>query len=117
MEKNQDRQLYRTTYDKAVHWLRNSYILCNDIVEIDLDFQYPEMDTDEDPCREVYQYYLSDMSTWDKDFLVEHFPGLLLGYSPLLDLYVLCVDHWGTSWDYVNWVTDLPAAEIKKQLE
>jgi hypothetical protein len=22
-------------------------------------------------------------------------------YSDLLDLYILCVDHYGTSWDYV----------------
>jgi hypothetical protein len=27
--------------------------------------------------------------------------GLLFTYSDLLDCDVLCVDHWGTSWDYV----------------
>lgn len=31
--------------------------------------------------------------------------GLLFTYSDLLDKYILCVDHFGTSWDYVEWTT------------
>lgn len=41
---------------------------------------------------------------------MEHF-NLLFVYSPKLDLYVLCVDHYGTSWDYVVCITDLENAK------
>lgn len=95
-----------TTYDIAVHWLNNNYILCNNIVEVDPSI-YEDLDT------ECYQYYLSDCSLEDIIFLTKNFSGIYFAYSEVLDLYVLCVPHYGTSWDYVPCTTTLEAAKAK----
>lgn len=89
----------QTTYDKAVKFLGNNYVLCNDIVDID-DLLHPRFDLDTEKGEEIYQYFLSDCSETDVEFLEKTF-NLKFAYSEKLGLYVLCVDHWGTSWDYV----------------
>ena len=61
--------------------------------------------------REIFQYYLTDCSESDVEFLEETFPGLLFTYSDLLGLYVLCVDHYGTNWYYVGTDTTLENAQ------
>ena len=98
-----------TTYLKAVNWLHNNLILCNDICNIDELFW--------DNCRfeleegdEIFQFFLTNCSKSDVEFLEEHF-GLLFAYSELLDLYVLCVDHYGTAWDCVPTYTDIELAK------
>lgn len=47
---------------------------------------------------------LQDCTDDDVEYLEQTF-GLLFTYSDLLDKYILCVDHFGTSWDYVEWTT------------
>jgi len=103
---------YSTNYATAVNWLHNNYILCNNIVEVDPAMEYNEelYDEENDEYHEIYQFYLSDCSEDDIQFLREHF-GLLFAQSPLLNLYVLLVDHYGTSWDYVPCDTDLESAK------
>ena len=98
-----------TTYLTAVNWLHNTRILCNDICNIDVLFW--------DNCRfeleegeEIFQFFLTNCTESDVEFLEEHF-GLLFAYSELLDLYVLCVDHYGTSWDCVTCYTDIELAK------
>lgn len=61
---------------------------------------------------EIYQWYITDCSKWDMEYLRDTF-GLLFTYSNLLDCYILCVTHWGTGWDYVDWHTTNPNAERK----
>jgi hypothetical protein len=94
---------YGTNYRVATQWMNNSYILCNDIVEKDFsvyeNMRFDLEDEDGDTI-EIYQWFLSDCSRDEVKYLEETF-GLLFTYSDLLDLYVLCVPHWGTSWDYV----------------
>lgn len=97
-----------TTYLTAVNWLNNSRILCNDICRIDETFW--------DNCRfnleegdEIFQFFLTNCSQSDVEFLEQHF-GLLFAYSELLDLYVLCVNHYGTHWDSVPCYTDIEMA-------
>lgn len=89
----------QTTYDKAVKYLHNNYILCNDIVDID-EYLYPRFDLNVENGEEIYQYFLTDCSEADVIFLENTF-NLKFAHSEKLDLYVLCVDHFGTSWDYV----------------
>jgi hypothetical protein len=99
---------YGTNYRVATQWMNNSYILCNDIVEKDpsvIDnarFAWDDEETGE--MTDIYQWFLTDCSKDDVIFLETWF-GLLFTYSDLLDLYILCVDHYGTSWDYV--LTDI----------
>jgi hypothetical protein len=103
---------YGTNYRVAVEWLNNSLILCNNITVIDstvynnLRFSID----DEGEYLEVYQWFLTDCTDDDVDYLEEHF-GLKFTYSELLETYVLCVDHYGTSWDYVYCDTDLECAK------
>ena len=106
----------KTNYKVATQWLRTNLILLNNIHEIDEDFMYNlrfdalESEEDEEMYPvEIYQYFLTSCSEYDVKYLEEHF-GLKFGYSPKLDLYVLCVTHYGTAWDYVYCETDIPQA-------
>lgn len=111
MEKN-----IKTNYKTAANWLHNALILCNNISEIDPSIwdntrfdSYYEDEDGEEHCKEIYQYFLTDCSVWDVEFLEKHF-GLLFTYSDLLDVYVLCVDHFGTPWSGVDVYTDIENA-------
>ena len=47
--------------------------------------------------KDIFQFYIvSENATW---YLEQC--GELVLYSPLIDSYVWCIDHYGTSWDYV----------------
>lgn len=97
--------LFYTTYKEAAHWLHNNLILQNDICEIDNQvYDYMRFSTyneDDETYTEIFQWFITDCSKDDVEYLEKHF-GLLFTYSPLLDKYILCVDHWGTSWDCVS---------------
>ena len=103
MEENV-KKTYGTNYRVATQWLHNSYILCNEIVEKDFsvyeNVRFPLEDEETGEMTEIYQWFLTDCSESDVQYLEETF-GLLFSYSGLLDLYILCVPHYGTSWDYV----------------
>lgn len=91
----------QTTYLEAVNWLHNSRILCNDIAEKDPSvYDNMRFSLDYEKGEEIFQWWLTDCSKDDVEYLERRF-GLLFTYSDLLGLYVLCVDHFGTSWDYV----------------
>jgi hypothetical protein len=104
---------YLTNYRVATEWLNGSLILCNEIANVDPSiFENARFETYDDETgeyAEVYQYYLTNYDAGDVEFLEEHF-NLLFTYSNDLDLFVLCVDHYGTAWDYVTVGTDLEAA-------
>lgn len=104
-----EKRTIKTNYSTAVNWLHNSLILCNDIVNIDESF-WENCRFDFDEVGDIYQFYLTNCSKSDVVYLEEHF-GLLFAYSELLDLYVLCVDHYGTHWDSVLCYTDLETAK------
>ena len=108
--------MFATTYRTAVDWLNMNRVLCNNIPEVDpsvLDnMRFDYYDEDQDEYMEIYQWYLTSLSLWDVEFLENHF-GLHFTYYDLLDVFVLCVPHWGTGWDGVYWETDLPQAETK----
>ena len=106
----------KTNYKTAVNWLHNSLILCNHIGSIDptvyencrFDSCYQDTDGTEHD-REIYQYFLTDCSEDDVEYLEAHF-DLLFTYSDLLEVYVLCVDHFGTPWSGVDVYTDIENA-------
>ena len=98
-------QITRTTYKEAVNWLNNSFVLCNNIQDIDPSI-YDNMlfnayDEETDEYTEIFQWYITDCSKSDVDYLTKYF-DLKFTYSDLLDAYILCVDHFGTSWAYVS---------------
>ena len=111
-EKQQGYASYRTIVE---HYI-GDIVLCNNIINIDesiwnnLQNGYDE-DTEE--YVEIYQYYLCNISEWDRKELLEM--GIVLSYSDMLECDVLCVDHYGTSWDYV--LTDVKLFDSYEELE
>ena len=107
-----DKRTIETTYLTAVNWLNNSRILCNEICNIDETF-WENCRFDLEEGDEIFQFFLTNCTKSDVEFLEQHF-GLLFAYSELLDLYVLCVNHYGTNWDSVECYTDLETAKTNK---
>lgn len=95
----------QTTYSIAINWLRPSLLLCNNIAEIDNSVydnaRFSFYDEEEETETEIFQWYLTSFSQDDVRWLEKNFPDLKFTYSDLLDCFVLCVDHYGTGWDYV----------------
>jgi len=98
-----------TNYLDAVTWLQTDRVLCNNLPSIDpsiydnarFSWYGKNADgTESEDMVEVYQWFISSASEWDVEYLSNRF-GLLFTYSDLLDCFVLCVTHYGTSWDYV----------------
>lgn len=93
-----------TTYETAVKWCHNNLVLFNEINEIDENFfeDNPEVfkEGEGGEYPEYYQYFITDMGEFDAKWLSRVF-DLNIGYSEKLNKYILCVPHYGTSWDYV----------------
>ena len=85
---------YRRLIEKLTD---NSILLCNNIVNID-DSIWDNFNM-LDEGIEIYQWYLCDFNI-DLAKLADDY-GIIATHSDLLDLDVLCVNHYGTSWDYV----------------
>ena len=111
MTENKEIHYYSEIADK----LDNNLILCNNIADIDEsiynnmvygdyweeDFKAQEKEgVEEIQSPEIYQYFLLDCQEYQIKDLQEHYPELIYSYSEVLDLFVLCVPHCGTSWDY-----------------
>jgi hypothetical protein len=105
---------YQTTYRTAVEWFNTNIVLCNKLPEIDpsvIDNLYST--SSDDDIDEIFQWYITDATDSDVEWLTEHF-GLIFTYSELLECNILCVNHYGTSWDYVTISTDIKQAERKE---
>lgn len=55
---------------------------------------------------EVYQSFLCDPNDWQIEQLKEY--GIILGYSELLDLYVLPIYDFGTVWSAFSYSKQVP---------
>lgn len=89
------------SYSDAVKRFNNSLILCNNVTEID-SMMWDNMwgnfyDEDEETLIDIYQYYITDCTQTDVEYLVKWYDLKFL-YSDMLDCFILCVDHWGTPW-------------------
>jgi len=93
---------YFIDYYSAVHWLNRNLVMINGtIFDIDADYEDPyEEDEDGNP-REIFQRFITDFTEDEVNWMEKNFPDVLFSYCNALDKYILCVDHWGTSWDYV----------------
>lgn len=117
----------RKTYAQMVNFCADDMILNNNIALAHSEFEvysgqeleyldgdgnyisreeYEELQANDEECEEryaeVYQYYIISESG-AKRFAA--YTNELLIYNEELDLYMLCVCHWGTAWDCVpsNW--------------
>lgn len=84
----------------------DNMILCNNIINVEENL-YDNIingefyDEESDEYAEIYQYFLFTASDFEIELIKEN-TNLLVFYSEKLDLYVLGVTHFGTSWDYVG---------------
>lgn len=96
-EKEQGWASYRTIVERFI----GDIVLCNNIADVDPsiwdNMEYSEDDEEKD--IDIFQYCLCDVGQYDKEFCQKC--GLIFSHSDMLKLDVLCVDHFGTSWDYV----------------
>lgn len=118
IDKSQGKKI---VYIKRLDLLKNiDLLLCNNITNVDTSFVDDNLELfkyycsecngtgvkesdDCDECqgdgecdREVYQYFLCDLPEWQKERLLSY--GVKTGYSNLLDLNVLPIYDYGTSW-------------------
>lgn len=115
-EKMGDYEIERgyASYRTIVEYGIRDIVLCNNIVDVDEGVYmhlYDENIIDDN--TEIFQYYLCNISEFDKQWCKDC--GLILSYSDILDCDVLCVDHFGTSWDYV--LTDVKLFDDYDELE
>lgn len=105
----------RVSYGRIISRYINNLVLCNNIPNIDegiwdnmnYEEKYKNAEYGIDEDFEIYQYYLCDLDEYVKNILIDW--GFIFSYSDVLELDVLMVDHWGTSWDYV--MTDVEWSE------
>lgn len=99
----------RTSYKEMIEFCCDDMILNNDIISnlSAKDFYFDvycgsDYDEEEDYYFDVYQYFI--INSGDAERLAEYTNELVYCCEEL-DLYILGVCHWGTSWDGVsaNW--------------
>lgn len=56
------------------------------------------------------------MSEDNKEWMQKNFPDLIFSYSDKLDLWILCVDHFGTMWKGVSTTTNCENAARRVDL-
>lgn len=106
----------RVSYRTLLKYYDMTPILCNNIENID-EFLYDNIevgsiyDEEEDTYTDIFQYFIINLTEWELEDIKEKYSDeLIICYSPKLENYILCVDHFGTSWDYVltdiEWTTD-----------
>ena len=93
-------------------WLFNK---APELSEYDFEFKIgSDYDEESEEYMDIYQYYLIAIN----DYMLEKLKNLncnevIIAYSPKLEEYILMVDHFGTSWDYV--LTDIePTNDYEK---
>lgn len=100
----------KISYKTLVNKLFDNMILCNNISSVLYDKMELEIGSDYneeiEEYEDIYQYFIVDFSDWAYDKMKEFLQDeIILYYVNELDIYVLGVAHFGTSWDYV--LTDI----------
>lgn len=111
------------SYRRLIDRISNQIYLFNEAPKLsNYDFEFiigSDYDEETDEYTDIYQWYLIDLrlnETYDKDIIEALQNELIIAWSETLQKYVLMVDHFGTSWDYVmtgiKWTTDFNKASL-----
>lgn len=124
------------SYRTIIECFIGDIVLCNNIAQVD-DSVYENLNIEEryynendeeitedeyfngdnaycdNSIPDIYQFYLCNVSSYEEEQLKN--AGVLLSYSDMLECDVLCVDHFGTSWDYV--LTDVKLFDTYEELK
>lgn len=102
----EEKKRNKISYKRLINRITNNLILCNNIVNIDGNI-FDNIAVGEIPeDSEIFQYFIIDVDEWTIEKLQnKKCYDVIIAYSEILENYVLMVDHFGTSWDYV--MTDI----------
>ena len=97
-------------YLTLVKFLFTDMILCNNIMSVNENYLDCQLECGTDEEVDFYQYYIVNIDNWRfKQYInyceAKGIEPLTVYYLDNLDIYILAVDHYGTSWDYV--LTDI----------
>lgn len=98
----------RISYKRLVERYFDNMILCNNIANNYEDLEIvagSDYDEEEDTYKDIFQYFIVDGCFNEEDLQKVGEELGVVYYNSNLDLYILGVDHLGTSWDYV--LTDI----------
>ena len=94
---------YKDMIDYYTDDQRNSMILNNEVIKYEIDYWELEngddYDEEDNYYYDIYQYYI--LNDGDAERLIEH-TNEIIYYNSKLDMYLLGVTHWGTSWECVE---------------
>ena len=104
-----EKKINRISYKRLIERLGATWLFNNAPELSGYDFEYEvnsDYDEEKDEYLDIYQYYLLDINS----YMVEKLRDLkckdvIIAWSEKLENYILMVDHFGTSWDYV--LTDI----------
>lgn len=111
-----EREHNKISYKRLVNKFFTDMILCNNITKLfynQIGGEYCEpslelgtdYDEENDEYFDIYQYFIVDFSSYTYTLFEKYREQLgnelILYYIDELDIYILGVTHFGTSWDYV----------------
>ena len=104
----------KISYRRLINRISNKIWLFNNapkLSEYNFEFEIGnDYDEETDEYTEFYQYYLIDINSYMIEKLQElKCKDVVIAWSEKLEEYVLMVDHFGASWDYV--LTDIEPTE------
>ena len=102
----EEKRTNKISYRRLINRITDNLILCNNIENIDNNIfdniVIGEISEDSD----IFQYFIIDIDEWTIEKLQnKKCYDIIIAYSEALENYVLMVDHFGTSWNYV--LTDI----------
>lgn len=107
MEKRNEieKQTGKASYSTLINRFIDNIILCNNILTTDYSLFDNIVVGEIGEDTEIYQAYIIDIANYNIEYLQENLENtndIIIAYSDMLDCFVLLVDHFGTSWDYMS---------------
>lgn len=109
----EEKRTNRISYRRLIERIGRVWLFNNAPKLSDYDFEFvlnSDYDEENDEYIDIYQYYLIEIDPYMIEKLNDlKCKDLIIAWSDTLEEYVLFVDHFGTSWDYV--MTDIEPTE------
>ena len=119
----QEKKTGLISYKRLINRISSGIWLFNNapkLSEYDFEFEIgSDYNEEDDEYIDIYQYYLIDINPYMIEKLQEiGCQDVIIAWSENLEEYVLFVDHFGTSWDYVStsikWTTNIKESDLQE---
>ena len=83
-------------------------VLCNNVVKVDKELlctmcenylEHNDCSAEDFTLPDVTQFLITNLSVGDAEYLLDNVPGIMLGYSEVLDAFIVGIESFGSSWD------------------